>query len=506
MLKNRKIIKYFWLVSFIVLFGGVSFFHLWRLTIMPDGYYVDETSIGYNAALISQTGKDEHNQSFPVFFKAFGEYKNPLYIYTTAVIFKVFGISELNLRLTSFIFYMGFLAGLYFLSETIFKKKIITLFAIFAAGFLPWFFSISRISFEVISQLTVFIFALYFAYKTYETEIKKDNFLYPILTGFSGGLTVYTYTTSRFFAFVYIGLLLLVYLKKENWQKHLLAASGFLLSIIPYIYFSFQYPGALTDRFRYITFLYDASLTGFEKISLFFKYYLTYFDLNFLLFKGDPNIRHHPGDVGMIFFIVFFLSIIGLLYGIYLIIKKKNRFWLFIFLNLILAPAAAALTVEYESLRSLFMGFYVLLFACLGFTFLLKFFLRNNLLPLILIIFIFLSLESYLFLEKYFVVYPKITTHAFEGSGFKDSLTASIKFNPNQIIVSTKGNNYSTNLGFYSLLLPNKDNIPIQIGANIAQKNQCLMINSWDKGIINKDNLPIKFVSDTNKFWQVKCF
>ena len=85
------------------------FLHSYHITQIPAGLYLDETSIGLNAATISETGTDEYGEKFPVYFQAFGEWKNPLYIYASAFIFKIFGISELNLRLTSIFFFAIFL-------------------------------------------------------------------------------------------------------------------------------------------------------------------------------------------------------------------------------------------------------------------------------------------------------------------------------------------------------------------------------------------------------------
>jgi len=47
----------------------------------PAGFFCDEASIGYNAYLLLKTGKDEYGASWPIFFRAFGEYKNPIAVY-----------------------------------------------------------------------------------------------------------------------------------------------------------------------------------------------------------------------------------------------------------------------------------------------------------------------------------------------------------------------------------------------------------------------------------------
>ena len=96
------------------------FIHIWKLDSIPRGLYIDESSIGLNAALIAETGYDEHGKFLPTYFEAFGEYKNPLYIYLNAFIFKLAGVSVFNLRATSFIFFAVFLAGLFLLVKSLF--------------------------------------------------------------------------------------------------------------------------------------------------------------------------------------------------------------------------------------------------------------------------------------------------------------------------------------------------------------------------------------------------
>ncbi|HYY94383.1 MAG TPA: hypothetical protein VE713_07680, partial [Pyrinomonadaceae bacterium] len=46
----------------------------------PPGFYIDESSIAYNAETIARTGADEHGTPWPLFFRAFGDYKNPTYV------------------------------------------------------------------------------------------------------------------------------------------------------------------------------------------------------------------------------------------------------------------------------------------------------------------------------------------------------------------------------------------------------------------------------------------
>ena len=74
---------------------------------IPSGSYVDESSIGYNAYSILITGADEHGAKLPLFFKAFGEYKNPLFIYTVVPLIRLFGLSLWTVRLVAALYGLG---------------------------------------------------------------------------------------------------------------------------------------------------------------------------------------------------------------------------------------------------------------------------------------------------------------------------------------------------------------------------------------------------------------
>lgn len=360
------------LIPIILLFIVVSFFHLWQISDIPKGFYVDELSIGYNALLIARTGYDEHNQFLPIFFEAFGEFKNPLYIYTVSLIYKLFGISEFGLRFASFLFFLLFLLGFYLLITNIFSNnRTISIYVLISAGFMPWFFTLSRIAFEVISQLTMVSFSLLFIYKSYHSDQTKHEWLYPSLAGLSLGLSVYSYSTARLLSFPLLLSLMITYLRRVTFKKSIVILITFLLSIIPYVSFSIKNPDALAKRFKEISYLYNSSISTFDKITIFMTNYASHVGLDFLLFNGDKNLRHATGYGGEIFIIVFVLFVIGL---VWLIAQKKlfkNKFLLFILVNLLFSPIAGSLTTGTTALRSILLGLYILVFSCYGLSYLL---------------------------------------------------------------------------------------------------------------------------------------
>src|SRR5258708_36864012 len=94
------------LVFALVLICGVALY-TYRVTRNPAGFFVDESSIAYNAYTISQSGRDEFGSSWPLYFRAFGDYKNPVFIYLLAALFKLTGPSILTARLLAAISRVG---------------------------------------------------------------------------------------------------------------------------------------------------------------------------------------------------------------------------------------------------------------------------------------------------------------------------------------------------------------------------------------------------------------
>src|SRR4051812_34532881 len=75
--------------------------YAWEIPGNPPGFYIDESSIAYNAHAISETGADEYSEAWPLYFRAFGDYKNPVYVYALAAVFRVTGPGILTARLFS---------------------------------------------------------------------------------------------------------------------------------------------------------------------------------------------------------------------------------------------------------------------------------------------------------------------------------------------------------------------------------------------------------------------
>src|SRR5881275_3322268 len=120
-----------------------------KLTTNPRGFFIDESSIAYNAATIAQTGRDEFGIAWPLYFRAFGEYKNPIYVYLLAGIYRVTGPTILGARLLSAFAGLATAALLGLLAFRMTRRRAVALFVIGSALLTPWLFELGRVVVEV---------------------------------------------------------------------------------------------------------------------------------------------------------------------------------------------------------------------------------------------------------------------------------------------------------------------------------------------------------------------
>lgn len=99
-LKKLDKLKSGWLyLLLIIIMGALLRFTL--INVFPPLLTQDEASIAFNAASIWQTGRDEWGNRLPLIFKAFGDAKQPLYIYLSAPILALTGWGSGQIRLLS---------------------------------------------------------------------------------------------------------------------------------------------------------------------------------------------------------------------------------------------------------------------------------------------------------------------------------------------------------------------------------------------------------------------
>jgi hypothetical protein len=164
----------------------------------------------------------------------------------------------------------------------------------------------------------------------------------------------------------------------------------------------------------------------------------------------------------MMYFVVLILCLAGLI-GIVLR-RDLDKFKLFLILNLLAAPAAAALTSEGtpHTVRGLLLGYYIVLISCYGLKYLLE--INNSWIkvPLLVCVFILLLYEVVNYQVDYFIFYPARSVDAFGSYNLRGSLEFAVKKKPKEIILFNNFAGGSENLQFYMQIVDNPNHIPIQ--------------------------------------------
>ena len=201
----------------------------------PPGFFIDEASIAYNAHTIAQHGVDEHGQHFPLYFRAFGEYKSPVYIYALAAVFRFTGPSVFVARLLSAM--LGLSAAVLFglLAFRITSRRVTGMIVFIAAALTPWLFEVSRLVFEVTllpTLLALFLLLLHSLSKRDEWPWQNAAGLALLL-----GLMVYSYSAGRLLAPLF-ALGLVFFVTRQRWRAVVFTWIIFALTLAPLAVFS----------------------------------------------------------------------------------------------------------------------------------------------------------------------------------------------------------------------------------------------------------------------------
>jgi 4-amino-4-deoxy-L-arabinose transferase-like glycosyltransferase len=308
----------------------------------PPGFYVDESSIAYNAFTIAERGADEYGCRFPLYFRAFGEYKNPLYIYLLAGVFKVAGPGILTARRLSAL--LGWLAALVMarLAWSRTRRRWIALATFATTLFTPMLFEISRLAFEVAAfPLTIAAF-LYFAQKAAASERWPRR----VIAGLAVSLAcaTYAYTAGRVLAPAFLLLLFLFYTRERRSQLAMVVALYALVAIVPLAIYGARNPGAISERARGTSYLMNWHADPLATVVKLEQQTLANFAPLGMSLRGDPNPRHHvPHSGGSILVMTFVLAIFGI---------RRDRWSLFLVLGALLSIAPAAATDDvFHTLR-----------------------------------------------------------------------------------------------------------------------------------------------------------
>lgn len=304
----------------------------------PPALYWDEASIGYNAYSVALTGRDEWGNFLPIHFRAFGEFKLPVYIYSVVPFVKILGLNALAVRFPAVLYSLGTVLLVYLLAKRIFNNEWIGLWSSFLMSISSWFFIFSRTGYEVSAGLMFYLLGIYLFLRL------TDNKWFIFLSTLSFILSAYSYNSFRVITPITFLLLIVILPKKQKIKKKLFlpflaALILVIISAIP-IYRLYKYDAG-NSRFQAV---------GVGSASVFLKNYLAHFNPIFLFISGDKNLRSEQPGFGQLYPAEAVLILLGLIY----ILRKKEALNLLPVAFLLIAPIPAALTKESpHALRSL---------------------------------------------------------------------------------------------------------------------------------------------------------
>ena len=299
----------------------------------PPGLYVDEASIGYNAWTIAHFGVDEHGIHFPLFFEAFGEYKNPVYVYAVAALLRFLPLTVAVERFPAAIFGLVVVAFLTAAAWRMTGSRMITLGTMALTAFTPWLVIESRVGFETISMVALLSAALWCLVARQPTP--RQFGIAGVLLAFA----IYGYTTARLeILLLAIPLVIAWWLAKASgwWRALVPIGAGYVVLGI----YALANPGALTGRFSEISIWADGSPLSVV-IDRFLVNYVTYFSPSFLFVQGDLNPRQNTEIGGMLLWVMAPLLIAGIVMCWQ---RRREPLVRFLVAGILLSPIAAALT------------------------------------------------------------------------------------------------------------------------------------------------------------------
>jgi len=351
--------KFFWIILIVIIAG---FLRLYHLSDIPPGVNRDEASIGVTAYSLMTTGKDEYGKLFPISFESFGDWKLPLYIYTTIPFIKVFGLSELAVRLPSALAGVAAVATLFFLTRLLFASEAIALLASLSLALMPWHIHISRVESEAIVSVFFTILGSVF----FLTALRNKSLPKLIASAVLFGATYWTYHGTHISTTLLVAGMALIYrkdiLRIPRWWIALIAGGMLTLGILAatfsadhtkisgisifgdptVVHTQIEQPRQLHDQPNSIAAKLFHNRATYAAITI-FQNYLKSYGAEFLFIKGGGNRAHNIAGYGNLHPMEAVFLLIGLAWLIGLFKNKESRFILW---WLAIGGVAAAITKD----------------------------------------------------------------------------------------------------------------------------------------------------------------
>ena len=318
-------------------FAAILVFQLWISPSNPPGFIRDEAGFSINAWSIGHHLRDQFGGFMPLYFKSFGDYKSPIFVYLLAIVFRVTGAHDSVARLVGT---ADVLAGLCVFAVVAYRRSRprVALGVVVLAGFCPWLYGLGRVAYDT----TLFPLAVVGVLLATDISLRSSRSL-AVRCGYvalSLAFLTYCYAAGRLLAPL-LAVALVVFAVRSRLRWLLGIWLGYALFLVPLGVYELRHPHGLAARFDATTFIHRGMSFGTIARDAISNYL---HDLNLWHWVTGGDVRPYidvPG-YGDLFAALALLAVIGIVE--ILCHRRNERWWLFAVAALLLVPVPAALT------------------------------------------------------------------------------------------------------------------------------------------------------------------
>jgi 4-amino-4-deoxy-L-arabinose transferase-like glycosyltransferase len=356
---KKPVYRFEFIILFIICIIALGL-RLWKLSITPWGFHVDELDAGYVGRYIWLHGKDIFGHSWPLYFNKFGDYRPTAIFYLSGLSTFIFGINEFAVRFPAALFGAITVIPFFYLVKYVSGKNIPAFIAAALLAISPWHIVLSRATSEPVVGLFFFITGLGFYLRGLEWKTLK-----PVMTGVF--FLICSYFCYHLFRLV-VPLILIppLFWKSPAAKNHIratLICTGFFALSAVFLFSSggsgrlsqvafFRNP-SLNNTFMSLAYGDGANHVTTVKIfhnkpvvyaREFMTQYLSYFSPQFLFLNGGAPERYTVPYQGLFYLILAPFFLLGLVTLIKIQIPTRMKY--FILFLLFITPLPAALTFD----------------------------------------------------------------------------------------------------------------------------------------------------------------
>ncbi|HRV81589.1 MAG TPA: glycosyltransferase family 39 protein [Planctomycetota bacterium] len=302
---------------------------------LPNGFFTDEASTGYDAYALLHTGADQYGVRWPLFARSVGDYNEALYRYLAVPSVAIFGLNEFAVRLPAALAGILTVALLFAVVREQWGVRV-ALWAALLLAISPWAVPLNRIAFR--ANLLPMLFLLGH-WALLRAMSRRPAWIYAATLAF--GLALVSYSSARMFVPLNLLGFGLIYRRSLGaiGRPVWMAGGAFLALLL-----------ALSTYWLSSQGMARARLLGVQGHWSVVWDYLSYFDPRFLVLQGDRDLCHGLIGWGILGPVQGGLALAGLGRVVKDWRNPALRMWVW---WLLLYPLPAALAGPGHSLRSI---------------------------------------------------------------------------------------------------------------------------------------------------------